>query len=100
MKGSTNSTGITLTNAIYINAIANALHSNALYGPVSSDGHSWVIGTCGGSGNNGYELTATGSACSCTPGYTVRPCIGNLNWGGINGATCGSASQTMTVIFQ
>ncbi|CAF1686753.1 unnamed protein product [Rotaria magnacalcarata] len=100
MKGSTSSTGITLTNSTLVIAIANALHTNASYGPVSSDGYSWAVGICGSSGSNSYELTATGTVCSCTTGYTVRPCIGNQNWGGINGTTCGSASQTMTVIFQ
>ncbi|CAF2977221.1 unnamed protein product [Rotaria socialis] len=100
MKGSTNSTGIALTNATLVTAIANALYTNTSYGPVSSNGYSWAVGLCGTSGSNSYELTATGTVCSCATGYTVRPCIGNQNWGGINGTTCGSANQTMTVIFQ
>lgn len=37
--------------------------------------------------------------CSCQPGdvYTVRPCIGNPNWGGVGTPTCGAPSQTITV---
>ena len=38
--------------------------------------------------------------CFCdNPAYTFRPCIGNSNWGGINSATCGAPTQTMTVEF-
>lgn len=96
MKGSNNPIGITLTNSFHVTAIANALRTNTSYGPVTSNGYSWAVGSCGSS----IELTATGSMCACNTGYTVRPCIGNLNWGGINGVTCSSASQTLTVIFQ
>ncbi len=96
MMGTNDPTGITLTNPTYILGIATALRTNTAYGPVSSNGYSWAVGTCG----NGLELTATGSICQCNTGYTVRPCIGDLNWGAINGYTCGASSQTMTVIFQ
>jgi hypothetical protein len=30
----------------------------------------------------------------------VRPCIGNLNWGGVNTATCGGPNQRMIVEFE
>jgi hypothetical protein len=96
IEGSANPTGITLTNPTYVNAIANAIKNNVAYGPVSSNGYSWEVGSCGG----GYELTATGSICACSTGYTVRPCIGNQNWGGINGVTCNAGSQTLIVVFQ
>ena len=101
IKGSTNPTGITLTNSAYVAAIANALNTNTAYGPVSSNGYSWAVGNCAVSGI-GYqsELTASGGICGCSSSYTVRPCIGNSNWGGINGATCGAGTQTLTVIFQ
>lgn len=95
ISGSNDPTGIILTNPSYANAIANALRTNTTYGSVSSNGYSWSVGACGG----GLELTATSLVCSCNTGYTVRPCVGNLNWGGINGAACGAASQTMTVTF-
>jgi hypothetical protein len=97
MLGTNDPTGITLTNPTYVAAIALALRTTTAYGPVSSNGYSWEVGSCGGSP---YELTATGGICGCSIGYTVRPCIGNSNWGGINGATCGASTQTMTVIFQ
>jgi hypothetical protein len=40
----------------------------------------------------------SGSNCP-NPGYILRPCIGNLNWGGVNTATCSAPSQTMTLEF-
>jgi hypothetical protein len=98
MSGSNDATGITLTNPTYILNIANALRTNTAYGPVSSNGYSWAVGLCAVSGSY-YELTATGSICACNTGFTVRPCIGNQNWGAINGYTCGASAQTMTVIF-
>jgi hypothetical protein len=97
MQGTNDPTGITLTTASYVAAIALALRTTTTYGPVSSNGYSWAVGACGGSP---YELTATGSVCYCNTGYTLRPCIGNDNWGAINGYTCGASTQTMTVIFQ
>ena len=95
ISGSNDPTGITLTNAAYILGIATALRTNTAYGPVSSNGYSWAVGGCG----SGPELTATGSICSCNTGYTVRPCIGNLNWGAVNAYTCSAGSQTLTVTF-
>jgi len=95
MSGSNDPTGITLTNPTYILGIANALLTSSTYGPVSSNGYSWAVGTCSG----GPELTATGTICQCNTGCTVRPCIGNLNWGAINGYTCSASSQPMTVTF-
>lgn len=95
INGTNDPRGITLTNSVMVNAIAQALRTNTTYGPVSSNGYSWMVGPCGG----GYELTTTGSTCNCNTGYTLRPCIGNYNWGGINNATCGASRQTMTIII-
>ena len=95
MSGSNNPTGITLTNPSIVAAIAQALRTNTAYGPASSNGYSWRVGPCGG----GYELTSTGSICRCNTGYTVRPCIGNSNWGAINTFTCSAGTQTMTITF-
>lgn len=49
---------------------------------------------------NSIYLTNSG-ACDCGGGgrYTVRPMIKNLNWGGINGSSCGQPTQTITVTF-
>lgn len=40
----------------------------------------------------------TGTLCSCSGSYTVRPMIKNLNWGGFGNA-CNQATQTITLTF-
>lgn len=96
VRGSVDPVGVTVTDPVVIGSIALALRTSTVYGPVNSNGRSWAVGLCG----SGYELTVTGSICVCNTGYTLRPCIANLNYGGINGATCSGATQTMIVTFQ
>ena len=96
LSGSNDPTGITLNSGTIVANIASSLRTNTAYGPVTSNGYSWMVGSCGG----GFEITATGGICGCSTGYTVRPCIGNSNWGGMNGATCGGITQTLIVTFQ
>ena len=97
ISGSLDPVGITLTDPNIISNIASALRTSTAYGPATSNGYSWMVGSCG----NGYELSASGSICSCpTASYIVRPCMSNSNYGGVNSNTCSGPSQTMTVIFQ
>ena len=91
---------ITLTHATLIQTVAADLKTGtAAYITIGSSIVS--VGTCGG----GMELTIgpANSMCLCPSSgyYTLRPAIGagNSNWGGANAATCGGASQTLTVIF-
>ncbi|CAF1450114.1 unnamed protein product, partial [Rotaria magnacalcarata] len=95
ISGSNNYVGITLTNPTIVSAIAHALRTNTTYGPISSNGFAWMVGSCG----VGYGLTTTGKVCDCNDGYTVRPCVGNSNWGAINGNACNAGTQTMTITF-
>ena len=96
INGSLDSTGVTVCDTTIISNISLALRTTAVYGPVTSNNRGWSVGSCG----SGYELSASNSVCQCTnPGYIVRPCIANTNWGGVNGLTCSAASQTLTVIF-
>jgi hypothetical protein len=94
--GTNDPIGVTVTDTTVIASIALALRTSTAYGPVTTNSRSWAVGSCGG----GYELSASGSVCYCVTGYNVRPCIGNYNWGGINGATCLAGTQTITVVFQ
>lgn len=95
MRGSLDPVGVTLTDPVVIGNIASALKNSMAYGPVTSNSRSWAVGACG----SGYELSATGAVCICVTGYIARPCIGNANFGGINGSTCTAPSQTITVTF-
>ncbi len=63
------------------------------FADVMCDGHIWHVGQCGGS-----ELTVDNTQCACaSPGAAYRPCIGNLNWGGVGTDTCAAPSQTISV---
>ena len=94
--GSNDQVGVSVTNTTVIGNIALALRTSTPLLPVTSNARSWAVDTCG----SGYELSANGPACVCSTGYSIRPCMANANWGGINGITCSAASQFITVIFQ
>ena len=61
------------------------------------DGKTWRVGICGA----GMSIAVgTSGDCSCgNNAWTVRPGIGNSNWGGV-GAECRAKSQTLTVFFE
>jgi len=60
------------------------------------DGRTWVAGGCGDEISAGSERT-----CQCKENaHTVRPCLGNQNWGGAGTGTCGAAAQTLEVICE
>jgi hypothetical protein len=96
LSGSNNSAGRTCTGAA-ANTLCQALRSGT---PTSipCNGTTWVVDTCG-AGN--WEISASGGGCDCNAPYVVRPCHGDLNFGGLNGAwSCGQASQTLQVNCQ
>lgn len=61
------------------------------------DGKTWHVGMCG----KGMSIAVgTSGDCSCgSRAWTVRPGIGNSNWGGV-GNECRAHSQTLTVFFE
>ncbi len=107
VKGSNDPVGITCNDPVATRQIAAALRSNTTF-TVICDGKPWLVGVgsncvafgCA-SANDATELVVNSTfLCNCTnPGYIFRPCIGNSNWGGINGVTCGGNTQTMEVVF-
>ena len=84
LSGSNDPTGVTC-NGSEANNICQALRAGSA-GSWSCDGRTWRIGNCG----SGVEINASTSICNCVNSYTVRPCIGNTNWGGINTSSCSS----------
>ena len=93
----------TCTNSIFINDFLRNKDNASfeVYG-LYCDGMYWTIGKCGW----GLELSAFDKQrrdCACLNsteiGYTIRPLIGNRNWGGV-GKSCGAESQTLQVILQ
>lgn len=83
--------------------IANALRT-ATTGTdtvVTIGANSWRIahGCVAGTVTATSIYLTTGSLCSCSGTYTLRPMIKNLNWGGLNGSSCNQPTQTITLTF-
>ena len=81
-------------------AIANALNSGLTY-TINCENRVWNVGPGNPrTGGGGIELNAgsnTGTG-TCLQEASVRPLMGNSNWGGI-GFTCVAPSQTLEVIL-
>lgn len=87
--------GRTTCDAPNVQLIATALR-NGTTASVISGSDTWNVGTCGG-----IEINANAGICACTTAPTLRPCIGNANWGGVGGGTtCGGANQSIQLIFR
>jgi len=100
IKGSNDSTGVTCTGT-NANTLCQALRTQTAVTGIACGGRTWATSsTCTVDGSTQMELSANGDQCNCASGYVVRPCIGNNNWGGVAGPTCGAATQTLTVVCQ
>jgi hypothetical protein len=97
---STNGQSITVTDAIKVQTLANALRT-ATPTNVTIGAQTWYVGTgCGSVAGytNSVEFSNV-SSCSAGSTYALRPIIGNSNWGGTNGYTVNAPSQTITLTF-
>lgn len=104
ISGSLDLVGVTCDDPAAVAQIAANLNSGTETN-VICNGITWRIGAscitgCAISGDD-VELNAanTGADCSCGGTHTVRPCIGNANWGGIGASGCGAPTQNMRVEF-
>ena len=106
VRGTNDPTGITCSDPTLTRRIAEAMRARTNLNVVC-DGKTWVvssnrpcIGGCAQAADDVELIVSSAATCNCTnPSYIFRPCIGNRNWGGLNGLTCGAATQTMEVIF-
>lgn len=100
VKGTFDNVGKFTTDPVIIAAFANALNTNTTYISPTTNGNVWHY--CNISSTQVWinpVANCSGSNCP-SPGYIIRPCIGNLNWGGVNTATCNGLNQRMTIIFE
>jgi hypothetical protein len=103
VKGSAFPAGYTCTGAV-ADQICKSLHtgftnksSPTYVNGVSCGGHTWYTGNCSVSTPQ-IGVSVDSTTCNCpSPGYIVRPCIGNDNWGGAGTNTCPGTAQTLTV---
>jgi len=97
---SSNGASITVSDATKIQTLANALRAGTSTS-TTIGAATWSVGIgCGGT--SGYPVAVEFSnqgTCSCAAGYSLRPLIGNPNWGGSNGSTCSASTQTITITF-
>ena len=102
ISGTYDATGFSCTDKTIITAFVAAIKNGTTYISGTTSGHVWSI--CNRySGEIWIDPPASCSGSNCpSPGYIIRPCIGgtNVNWGGINTATCGAPSQVMTIKFE
>ena len=93
-------TGITVTDSIKVQTLANSLRTGTTTSQIIG-ANTWYVGTgCGTPkiGGVAVEFSNVGS-CNGASTYALRPMINNLNWGGVNGSTVGAATQLITLIF-
>jgi len=93
---STNGASVTVSDATKIQTLANALRAGT-YTTATIGAVTWYVGI--GCGLASAVEFSNQSTCSCASGYSIRPLIGNANWGGSNGTTCGASTQTITITF-
>lgn len=100
IKGTYDTTGQFCTDTVIAANYANALNTLTDYISPSCNGNVWEL--C-----NRYNgevwlnppFLCSGANCP-NPGYIIRPCIGNINWGGVNTPTCWAPNQRMTIVFE
>jgi hypothetical protein len=94
------STAYNVTDATKVQTLATALKNGGI-ASVNIGGMQWLVGCCacrqGGTTPNAVEFSNVAS-CSGSSTASLRPWIGNANWGGI-GNTVGAATQTLTLTF-
>jgi hypothetical protein len=95
LYGTYNPSGFTVTNPADVATIANNINTGTTF-QIASGGNNWQY--CSD------DLRINGpvvSYCSsCNNGDCLRPMNGYAgNWGGLNGATCGAGTQTITLEF-
>lgn len=94
LTGTFDPAGVTCTGP-NANVLCQALRTGTDTG-VTCLGTGWGTQSCGAVGE--VALRAKGSMCTCS-GYSVRPCGGFVDFGGVN-SSCPPPSQTMTVVCE
>ena len=82
---------VTVTDATEVQVLADGLRTpNATQ--VNINGVDWFVGSTTSAScrqGGGHSVEFTNRLCTCLATVSVRPNVNNLNWGGVNAATCG-----------
>lgn len=98
MTSSNSNFSLSLVSSSIVPQIATNLRSGTA-GNWTISGKQISIGSCVGIE---FSVHTTNTNCGCPSDagiFTLRPTINNNNWGGAGGATCGAATQTITLTF-
>ena len=94
---------VTCDNSTLVNtAIQNFDNTSYEFKGIYCNGMYWTMGKCGwGNEISAHSRSVKDCACqkSTDNSYTIRPLIGNRNWGGV-GKSCDAPNQTLKVILQ
>ena len=100
-------TGVALTGTLDLdgivcnNAFSSQLIGNGIRTGVdvfrSCNGHTWSY--CAATDRVMIDVADACSDSCVAQTYTLRPCILNINWGGVNTTTCNAPSQTIALGF-
>ena len=80
-------------------ALSTCMNSGCQSQAFICNGNTWRVGGCGGGEIN---VSSSYGICNCAPSsastshLSIRPCINNLNWGGL-GDSCGASTQTLSI---
>ncbi len=98
ITGTFDQAGQVCRNATITAAFANALNTGSTYISPSTNGNVWHL--CWRyDGEVWLNPPSSCSGSNCPSGYIIRPGIANINWGGVNTATCGPPNQRQSFIF-
>ena len=104
LSGTFDIVGVTCNDpTVVANIVANFKAGLAGSYFAACNGSNWAV--CGMYNDSlwvGAPMLCDGADCP-SPGYFLRPCLagGNSsNWGGVNTATCGGPTQTITLVVQ
>ena len=97
LSGSADIVGLSCTEPGPVAAIVDGIR-DAGEVEVDCDGHLWTYcpGYGGGEGEIFIDARYACDPSNCpSPGYVLRPCQDNENWGGVGTSTCGGPSQSL-----
>jgi len=86
--------GYTCSDPTSVNQIAAFMKSGSAGTVVTCDGMNWS-----NHDDAAWLYVYNNTGASCDKNSCLRPCIGNLNWGGFNTQICSAPTQTITITF-
>ena len=97
LSGSADPVGVSCTDPAVVDALVTAIRDGGEL-DLACDAHQWTYcpGYGGGEGELFIDAREACDPANCpSPGFVLRPCQENDNWGGAGTNTCGGPTQTL-----